>query len=250
MFDLYDELQLLSLVNVDEGRSFFTVFSIMFIASLMLLRHRNRKRLPPRTLYHYTTLSRLFAIQKTGDIKGGHHGIVFTTATRGFRKCGTGRSEIFGKKSESRSPARVVFRGNALKLFINPASSMASLFTGTAIFAYLNDEYVTRKRGNLRILNCRVFGKTLLVTDAEFATPSEIEKIYMGINGFLLQRTKTILSSFHVMTFLFWTDYFMTLMWFRINWYGIFLVFVIVSLVPLFLAQCIYMVFRNRIGLE
>lgn len=250
MLAFYDEIQWLSLFTVDEGRSFFTVLSILFMASHMLIRHRNHKKRLPKSLYHYTTFSRLLAIQESGYIKGGHHGIVFTTATRRFRNRGTGRSEILGKKSESRSQARIVFRGNALKLFRNPASKLISLFTGSAILADLNDEYVTRQRGSLRLLGCRMFGKTLLVTDAEFAPPPATERIYMRVNGLLLQGIKTILSSLHCMTFFFWADYFITLTWFRLNWISIFILFVVVVLVSLLLAECIYLIFRNRIGLE
>lgn len=250
MYAFFDEVQLASSLAFDGARSFFTIFSLLFILSNILIRRRNHKPHPPRTLYHYTLFSRLLAIQESGYIKGGHHGVVFTTGTRGFKNKGTGKNKRGGKKVESNPTARIVFRGDALKLFKKPARSLTPLLTGRALFSDMNDEYITIQRGNLKLLDYRLFGKTLLVTAAEFAIPPLTERMYMRINGFLLHRIKNILSSFQYMTLLFWLDYFYPLVWFRLNWIIVLPVVVTLTVVWLLMAESLYLIFRNRVGLQ
>lgn len=125
-----------------------------------------------------------------------------------------------------------------------------SLFTGHTFMGEINDEFITRRKGNLRLLTFRHRGQVLLVTDAEFEKAPVLEATYMMIMSFLLRVPKTIFPFFHIMAILLWADYLLNLTLFRLNWLGIFLLFILTLFMSLFLAECIYMLLKGRIGLK
>ncbi len=125
-----------------------------------------------------------------------------------------------------------------------------SLFTGHTFIGEINDEFITRRKGNLRLLIFRHRGQVLLVTDAEFEKAPVLEATYMMIMSFLLRVPKTIFPFFHIMAILLWADYLLNLTLFRLNWLGIFLLFILTLFMSLFLAECIYMLLKGRIGLK
>ncbi len=252
MTAFFNDIQWMSLICSDSSRMTFTTLSVIFVILSILVRFKNQDHRPIHSLYHYTSYDRMFQILRSGCMKGGHHGVVFTTANKRYQNRGTVRPRVFSKKNttEGNLRARIIFRGKALCLFRNPAASPMSLFTGHTFMGEINDEFITRRKGNLRLLKFRHRGQTLLVTDAEFEKAPVIEATYMIIMGFLLRIPKAIFPFIHIMAVLSWADYLLGLMWFRVNWAGIGLLFILMLFMSLFLAECIYMLLKGRIGLK
>lgn len=252
MTAFFYDIQWMSLIYSETGRSLFTALSVISVILTIWVRIKNQKLRPIQSLYHFTSSDRMLKIIRSGCMKGGNHGVVFTTANKRYQNRGTVKPAIFRKKNTVKAylQARIIFSGKALRLFRNPAISPISIFTGHTLMGEFNDEFITCKKGNLRLLKYRHRGRVLIVTDAEFEKAPTLEATYMMIMGFLLRVPKAIFSFIHIMTVLSWADCLLGLMWFRINWAGISLLFILMFFMSLFLAECIYMLLKRRIGLK
>ncbi|EAA4453914.1 hypothetical protein DRE43_28290 [Salmonella enterica subsp. enterica serovar Java] len=249
MENIIEELQYLPQIYTEYVRLIFTAISLFTLGLNLLLRIRNHRNHPPGALYHYTTYSRLMLIIKSEHIRGGNHGIVFTTANKKYRNKGTARYRNHNQTDKSDECARIVFRNQALTLFRSKTNSFISLFTGTAMYAERGDEFITRKKGNIKLVQYRFRGKTLVVRVATIIDAPFIEKIYTKINGSLLSIPKTIFTGIHLMTLLFWVDYFHHLMWFRSFWFIGMLFYIAAIIISVLFANCLYFFVRHRLGL-
>lgn len=249
MDSFIDDVLNTSLFSVELGRAVFTVFSVALLAVNLLLRFLNRKNYHPAALYHFTTYGRMMSILGTGCVRGGHHGVVFTTANKKYRNRGSVRYRNHTQMHEHDNGARIIFKDKSVQLFQSCSSRFLSVFTGTSLYAELSDEFTSRRKGNIKLLKFRRRGTTLVVTDAVIVTAPIMERIYMSICGFFLSVPKTLATVFYIFTILFWADYFFALIWFRLYWLPAILIYAFCFPVSMCFAKGVYLLFRNRIQL-
>lgn len=244
-----DDVLIASFFSVEFGRVVSTGFSVALLAVNLLLRVLNRKNHPPAALYHFTTYGRMMSILGTGCVRGGHHGIVFTTANKKYRNRGSVRYRKHTQTHEHDNRARIIFKAKSVELFQSCSSRLLSVFTGTSLYAELSDEFTSRRKGNIKLLKYRRRGTTLVVTDAAIIAAPTMERLYMSICGFLLSVPKTLATVLYIFTILFWVDYFFSLTWFRLYWLPAFLIYAFCFPVSACFAKGIYLLFRHRIQL-
>ncbi|NQE78269.1 hypothetical protein [Pantoea ananatis] len=247
MSNLIDQIQFWGLIYRDGGLFIFTAASAAIFSLHAICVFKNRQNLNLTSLYHYTTRKRLESIAGMKVITGGNHGVIFTTANEKYRNRGTSRKCRKTQKTESGGPARIVFTENALGLFHMKRRSWYSLLTGASFMAELNDEYVSRHKGNIKILAASLTASELIVTDAEPHPPSHVEKIYSMFNGKVISLQKSFVWVFHSITLMFLIDREVRCLFFELNWLLLFLGYMAVLFISMPVAECIYFLFRSRL---
>lgn len=189
------------------------------------------------------------SVLRTGCVRGGHHGVVFTTANKHYRNRGSVRYRYHDQKCKHDNGATIIFKNKSLELFQSCSSSALSLFTGSSLYAELSDEFTSRRKVSIRLLKYRLRGRRLVVTDAKIITAPAIERLYMNICGCLLSVPKTMFTVFYILTMLLWADYFFALTSLRLYWLPAILIYAVCLLIAMCFAQGTYLLFRHRIQL-
>lgn len=100
MTAFFNDIQWMSLICSDSSRMTFTTLSVISVILSILVRLKNQGHRPIHSLYHYTSYDRMFQILRSGCMKGGHHGVVFTTVNKRYQNRGTVRPRVFSKKKQ------------------------------------------------------------------------------------------------------------------------------------------------------
>lgn len=238
MIDIINRIQLLSLLNYDSAFAAFVLFSCFLLSSGIVMRIKNDHNRNPSSLYHFTGKNNFEHICSEGILKGGLHGVIFTTGNSKFRNRGLISPDVKGK-------AVIIFRKDALLYFRKITSTLLTLFTGYRLTADWNYEFITKRTGHLKLKKTKRRGQVLFVDDVTFVSAERTECLYMMTSGFLYKGFKLTPTFIYCMSAAFFANYLAEFVWFRLCWIFIAIIFFSLVVMALLLAILLNFIFKT-----
>ena len=240
MIDIINSVQLLSLLYYDAAFAAFVLVTCFLLISGAVMCIKNGHNRNPTSFYHFTSKDNFKLICSEGMLKGGHHGVIFTTGNSKFHNRGLISPNVNGK-------AVIIFRKDALHSFRKITSNLLTFFTGYRLTADWNYEFITKRTGHLKLKKTRRRGQVLFVDDVTFSPAERTEYLYMVTSGFLYKGFKLTPTFIYCMSATFFANCYVESVWFRLHWIFIAIIFFSLVVTALLLAILLNFIFKTWI---